>query len=596
MHHTDTYCPFASMQQHIHHSIMELYPQTPPKLLQRIDVTPPKDPKFGHMASNAAMILSKQERLAPEKIAQNIIQHIIQHPNIHVANIAKPGFINIFLTPSALQQTINTVLCMGNAYGTHQVGNNIRVNVEYVSANPTGPLHVGHCRGAVVGDVLATLLQQVGYNVTREYYINDAGTQITALAWAAYWRYLQAIGTHIEPLAFNAYTPNGLQYQGDYLIPVGKILAKTYGNTLADANGNVAPKEQWFDVVRNTTIECMMNLIRKDLTRLGINHDVFSSEYNILTNGSVQQAINKLHDAGLIYEGILPPPKGKEDPSWEPRPQTLFRATQFGDDQDRPLKKSDGSPTYFANDIGYHAYKAQHHDIIIDVMGADHGGYIARMDATIAALTNNQTKFEVLLCQIVHILRDGVPLKVSKRAGTFVTVEDLLDQVGCDAIRFTMLTRKSNAQMEFDIDTVIAQTRENPIYYVQYAHARCCSVRTKASLMFGDSILHELENTNLTALKHPAQHAIIQHIAAYPRSVLAAATAREPHRIATYCIELAAQFHALWTLGKTDPDLRFTHEQDPMLTRAHLALVSSVAQTLSCALHIIGITPRTNLT
>jgi arginyl-tRNA synthetase len=456
-------------------------------------------------------------------------------------------------------------------------------------------MHIGHCRGAVVGDALANLLIKAGYDVTKEYYTNDAGAQVTALAWAAYWRYLQAIGTPLAEADFSDEVPGGLQYRGEYLIPIGERLAKQYGASLALPDAGIAAPEVWLDIVRDFTIGAMMQEIREDLHLLGVDQDVFSSERAMVASGAVNAAVEWLQTQALVYQGVLDPPKGKTPDDWEPRPQTLFRSTQFGDDVDRPLRKSDGSNTYFANDIAYHADKLNRgYDILIDVLGADHGGYVKRMTAAVKALSGNRNAaFEAVLCQMVRVVRGGQPVRMSKRAGTYVTLRDLLDEVGRDDVRFTMLTRKADAQMEFDLDQVVAQTRDNPVFYVQYAHARCRSVLRTAAELFdparvAPSALAEVPLDSLTA---EAELALIRRLAQWPRTVEAAAQAREPHRIAFFLYDLAADFHMLWNRGKDDATLRFLLPDRPVETLARLALVGATAMVIRSGLAVMGVEP-----
>jgi arginyl-tRNA synthetase len=559
----------------------------------RITVGPPRDAAHGDMTTNAAMVLPNSGR-KPRDIALEIAAALRQAPGIDEVDVAGPGFINLRLDPAAFRALLPDILRAGERYGDSSIGNGTRINVEYVSANPTGPMHIGHCRGAVVGDALANLLIKAGHDVTKEYYINDAGAQVIALAWAAYWRYLEAIGTPLEEAGFSERVPGGLQYRGEYLIPIGERLAELYGTSLAQPDGDIAAPEVWLDIVRDFTIAAMLREVREDLHLLGVNHDVFSSERAMIASGAVDASIAWLQSQGLIYEGVLDPPKGKTPEEWEPRPQTLFRATRFGDDVDRPLRKSDGSNTYFANDIAYHADKANRGaDVLIDVLGADHGGYVKRMLAAVTALSQGKTAFEAILCQTVHVMRGGQPVRMSKRAGTFVTLRDLLDEVGKDAVRFTMLTRKADAQMEFDLDQALAQTRDNPVFYVQYAHARCRSVLRAAAEMFGD---HRTTDAALSAipldtLTAEAELALIRRLAQWPRIVEAAALAREPHRIAFFLYDLAADFHMLWNRGKDDATLRFLQADRPAETLARLALVAAAAVAIRSGLAVLGVTP-----
>jgi arginyl-tRNA synthetase len=564
------------------------------ELLDRINVGPPRDATHGDMVTNAAMVAATFARRPAKELATRLVERLRAEPDIISAEVAGPGFVNLRLDPGAFRALLPGILRAGTAYGDSTAGAGTRVNVEYVSANPTGPMHIGHCRGAVVGDALANLLAKAGFDVTKEYYINDAGAQVTALAWAAYWRYLQAISSPVTEEEFSAEVPGGLQYRGEYLIPVGQTLAELHGSTLASPNGGVAAPETWIGLVRDFTIDAMMREVRTDLGRLGVAQDVFSSERALAGSGAVDRAIDGLAEQGLIYEGILEPPKGKTPDDWEPRPQTLFRSTQFGDDVDRPLRKSDGSNTYFANDIAYHADKVNRgYDILIDVLGADHGGYVKRMAAAVQAISGGRTKFEAVMCQIVHIVRGGQPVRMSKRAGTYVTMSDLLDEVGRDAVRFTMLTRKADAQMEFDLDQVLTTTRENPVFYVQYAHARCRSVLRAAAEMFGPDAVTDtaLADAAIDSLTAEAELTLIRRLAGWPRLVEAAALAREPHRIAFFLYDLAGDFHMLWNRGKDDAALRFLQKERPAETLAKLALVAATAVTIRSGLAVMGVEP-----
>jgi len=585
---------YARMRDAVVAALRAAVPDLDDTLADRVEVTPPRDPAHGDMATNAAMVAAKAARQPPAKLAAVIATTLQSVPAILEATVAGPGFINLRLDPDTLRAVLPGVLREGIAYGDSTIGAGQTVNVEYVSANPTGPMHIGHCRGAVVGDALANLLAKVGFVVTKEYYINDAGAQVTALAWAAYWRYLQAIGTKLSEEQFSTEVPGGLQYRGDYLIPIGEELAAEFGPALADPGGEVAAPHVWLDLVRDFTIAQMMRGTRDDLALLGVGQDVFFSERSLIDSGAADATIDLLATRGLIYEGTLEPPKGKTPDDWEPRPQTLFRATQFGDDVDRPLRKSDGSNTYFANDIAYHRDKYDRgFTRMIDVWGADHGGYVKRMKAAVTAVSGGEANLEIVLCQIVHILRGGEPVRMSKRAGSFVTLRELIEEVGRDAVRFTMLTRKSDAQMEFDLDAVVAQSRDNPVFYVQYAHARCRSVLRAGAEMFGaetvtDSALAEVP---LTSLAGEPEMVVIRRLALWPRTVEAAALASEPHRIAFFLYDLASDFHMLWNRGKDDTTLRFLQPAEPGETLARLALVAATAATLRSGLAVMGVAP-----
>ncbi len=585
---------YARMRDTVIAALRQIVPDLPDDIAARVEVTPTKDQAHGDMATNAALVSAKVARQAPQKIAAALVAFLGEAPEVAEVSIAGPGFVNLRIEPIAFRALLPIVLHSGEAYGDSTTGHDLRVNVEYVSANPTGPMHVGHCRGAVVGDALANLLAKAGYDVTKEYYINDAGAQVTALAWAAYWRYLQAIGTKLSEEDFSNEVPGGLQYRGEYLVPVGQRLAEIHGPCLGQPDLGIAAPEEWIDIVRDLTIDMMMREIRGDLDLLGVDQHVFSSERALVEAGATDVLIDRLRADGLIYEGVLEPPKGKTPEDWEPRPQTLFRATNFGDDVDRPLRKSDGSATYFANDIAYHANKLDRgFDILIDVLGADHGGYVPRMRAAVQALSGGQTKFEAVMCQIVHIMRGGQPVRMSKRAGTFVTLRDLLEEVGRDVVRFTMLTRKADAQMEFDLDQAVAQTRDNLSFYVQYAHARCRSVLRAAEEMFGPEAVtsESLQSATLDCLDDDAEMTLIRRLATWPRVVEAAATAREPHRIAFFLYDLAADFHMLWNRGKEDATLRFLQQEQPADTLARLALVAATAVVIRSGLAVMGVEP-----
>jgi arginyl-tRNA synthetase len=586
---------FATIRAHVLTALGKIVPDLPAGLLERVEVTPTREAGHGDMATNAALLVAKPARQAPARIAAALVAALEAVPEIAGAAAAGPGFVNITLRGDAWRAQLPVILRAGTAYGDSRVGQGVAVNVEYVSANPTGPMHIGHCRGAVVGDALAALLSKAGFAVTKEYYINDAGAQVAALAWAAYWRYLQALGTGLTEEEFAVGVPGGLQYRGDYLVPVGEALKARYGESLAGAGFGVAEPALWFDVVREFAVSEMMAGIREDLAALGVVHDVFTSERALLAAAVDNETISLLREQGLIYEGILEPPKGKLPEDWEPREQTLFRATRFGDDVDRPLKKSDGSNTYFANDIACHFDKIRRGaDVLIDVWGADHGGYVSRMKAAVQAISpNGRAALEIVLCQIVHVIQGGQPVRMSKRAGTYVTLRDLIDEVGRDAVRFTMLTRKSDAQMDFDLDQAVAQTRDNPVFYVQYAHARARSVLRMAVEHLGAAAVAEdrLAGVAMAGLGDAAEMALIRRLAAWPRTVQAAALAREPHRIAFFLYDLAGDFHMLWNRGRDDSALRFLQWEEPAKTLARLALVSAVSVVIRSGLAVMGVHP-----
>jgi arginyl-tRNA synthetase len=557
----------------------------------RVAVEPPRDPSHGDIATNAAMVLAKPAGMLPRALAEKLVQRLRGHPEVTAAEVAGPGFINLRLADRFWQERLAEILRAGTAYGDAAIGAGKAVNVEYVSANPTGPMHVGHGRGAVVGDALASLLQKAGFAVTREYYINDAGAQVEALAWSAYFRYLQALGAEIDEKSFA-----GFQYQGDYLVPVGRALAERYGESLAERCGDGKiegkPLDEWLHPVREFAVAAMLELIRGDLAQVGIVHDVFTSERAIVESGAVDRALEALDAAGLIYVGTLEPPKGKLPEDWEERPQTLFRSSRFGDDVDRPLKKSDGSWTYFAGDIAYHLdkYRRGFADMI-DVWGADHGGYVKRMQAAVTALSGGKAALDVKLCQLVNLFDKGVPVRMSKRAGTFITLREVVDEVGKDVFRFVMLTRRNDQTLDFDFAKVVEQSKDNPVFYVQYAHARARSVlRHAAEAMPGDNLTPEsLASAPLERLTDPAELALIRHLAGWPRLIESAAEAHEPHRIAFYLQELAAHFHGLWNKGKDDASLRFLLDDAPELSRARLALVQAVAIIVASGLTVFGV-------
>ncbi|MGB6936083.1 MAG: arginine--tRNA ligase [Xanthobacteraceae bacterium] len=559
---------------------------TPPGTdVSRIQVEPPRDSSYGDIATNAAMVLAKGLGKNPMELAGAISVELKKHDVVAGAVVAKPGFINLTLVPGAWIQELGRVVAAGNDYGRSDIGANVPVNVEYVSANPTGPMHVGHCRGAVFGDALASLLAFTGFKVTREYYINDAGAQVDVLARSAYLRYREALGENIGAIS------EGL-YPGDYLKPVGAALAAEFGDKL-----KVQPETQWLPVVRAKAIDMMMAAIRDDLAALNIKFDVFFSERSLIAGAvdRVAQTIGWLRARGEVYEGRLPPPKGGAVEDWEDREQTLFRSTAFGDDVDRALKKSDGSYTYFASDIAYHRSKIERgFAALIDVWGADHGGYIKRMQAAVAALSDRKVELDVKVIQLVKLLRAGEPVKMSKRAGEFVTLREVVDEVGRDAVRFMMLFRKNDAALDFDLAKVLEQSRDNPVFYVQYGHARAQSVFRNARAAFpqlpADLTAPEaLPDAPLERLSDPAELALMRRIALYPRIVEAASLAHEPHRVAFYLYELASEFHALWTQGNASPHLRFIIRDDPLVTKARLVLVQGVATVLSSGLDLLGV-------
>ncbi|MEC9347810.1 MAG: arginine--tRNA ligase [Pseudomonadota bacterium] len=547
-----------------------------------ITVEPPRDPSHGDLASNAAMALAKAARMKPRDIAEALKPQIERLDGVAAVEIAGPGFINIRLTDTFWQGQLRTVLATGTAYGASDLGGGRPVNVEYVSANPTGPMHVGHARGAVFGDGLAGLLAKAGWAVTKEYYINDAGAQVDVLARSLHHRYAEALGRDMGDI------PEGL-YPGDYLVEPAKELAARDGERWLDR-----PESDWLETFRQFAVERMMGMIREDLAALGVRHDVFSSERAIHLDGRVRQVIEELESRDQVYTGVLEPPKGKTPDDWEPRPQLLFRATEWGDDIDRPLQKSDGSWTYFAADIAYHLDKFRRgFPEMIDVLGADHGGYVKRMVSATRAVTNDKGRLTIRLCQMVQLLDNGEPVKMSKRAGTFVTLRDVVDRVGKDVVRFMLLTRKNEAPIDFDFAKVLEQSRDNPVFYVQYAHARCCSVfRNAARDMPGLDISDAaIRSAPLERLVHPAELALIRQLATWPRLVEQAAEAAEPHRLAFWLYELASAFHGFWTLGKDAHELRFIQPDDEGLTLARLALVEGVRTVLRSGLEVLGVQP-----
>ncbi|MDH3239941.1 MAG: arginine--tRNA ligase [Alphaproteobacteria bacterium] len=547
----------------------------------RVSCEPPKEAAHGDVATNAAMVLAKPAGRKPRDLAELLAQRLATHTSVTEALVAGPGFINLRLDREFWFGRLRDVLEAGIAYGDSDIGAGQPVNVEYVSANPTGPMHVGHARGAVVGDVLATLLEKAGNAVTREYYINDAGVQVDQLARSVHFRYREALGEEIGAI------PEGL-YPGDYLKDVGAALAERDGGKWLSAG-----EEEWLPVVRGFAIDAMMSMISEDLAALGIRHDVFSSEKALVDQGLVDQAFDLLKEKGLIYTGTLEPPKGMKPEDWEERPQDLFKSTEFGDDVDRPLRKSDGSWTYFASDIAYHLDKYRRGaTTMIDVWGADHGGYVKRMAAAVKALTGGDGVLDVKLCQLVNLLDAGEPVKMSKRAGTFVTLREVVDEVGKDVVRFIMLTRSNDAVLDFDLKAVTEQTRDNPVFYVQYAHARACSVLRNAAEQFPglDTGARALSKASLAPLEDAQELDLIKLLAAWPRVVEGAALAHEPHRIAFYLQDVAAAFHGLWNKGNADAEARFL-VNDEGISRARLALVRAVAVVIASGLAVLGVEP-----
>jgi arginyl-tRNA synthetase len=548
----------------------------------RVAVEPPREAQHGDLATNAAMVLAKPAGLKPVELARELVAKIERHPDVVEATVAGPGFINIRLRDGFWQAQLAAILRAGTDYGSSDMGAGAAVNVEYVSANPTGPLHIAHARGAVIGDALASLLAKSGHKVTREYYINDAGAQVDVLARSTYLRYREALGEDIGII------PEGL-YPGDYLKDVGAALAKRDGRKWFDK-----PETEWLAPIRAFAIGSMMDLIREDLKALGIEQAVFSSERRLVEAGAVQKAVDTLKSRDLIYVGVLEPPKGKTPEDWEPRPQTLFRATQFGDDVDRPLQKSDGSWTYFANDIAYHYDKfTRGFPTMIDIWGADHGGYIKRLQAAVTAITGGKGVLDVKICQLVKLLRGGQPVKMSKRAGTFVTLREVVDEVGRDVVRFIMLTRKNDMPLDFDLEKVLEQSRDNPVFYVQYAHARARSVLRHAAEEMSDIdlSLEALAGAPVARLTDPAELGLIKLMASWPRLVESAAEAHEPHRVAFYLYDLAAAFHGLWNKGKDEASLRFLISGDRDVTVARLAMVKALTVVIASGLGIFGVKP-----
>jgi len=540
---------------------------------KNVTVEPPRDPSHGDLATNAAMVLAKAAQTNPRALAEAIKPKLEALPPVTSVEIAGPGFINLRLNPDAWRDELRTILREGEEYGLSAIGGNERVNVEYVSANPTGPLHMGHCRGAVVGDSLARILEAAGFRVTKEYYVNDAGAQVDTLARSLHLRYREALGEDIGEI------PEGF-YPGDYLKPVGIVMAAEHGDGLVET-----PEEQWLPIFRDAAIKAMLDLIRHDLALLGIHHDLFSSEAELQQSGAVDKAMNVLRDKGLVYEGTLERPKSL-DPhdEWEPVELTLFRSTQFGDDQDRPMKKSDGSWTYFGADAAYHWQKAQTADHLVNIWGADHAGTVKRVQSAVKALTDGRVDLDVKLIQMVRLFRGGEPVKMSKRAGDFITLADVVNEVGKDVVRFMMLTKRTDTPLDFDFAKVVEASKDNPVFYVQYAHARISSVKRKSA----EAGVDLASGADLSLLDEE-ELALVKRAAQYPRVLEGAAMAHEPHRIAFYLYDLAAEFHALWNRGNDDPERRFLIENNPQLSRARLELALGVGQIIRSGLALMGV-------
>jgi len=538
---------------------------------KNVTVEPPRDPAHGDLATNAAMVLAKAANTNPRALAEAIKPRLEALPPVTSVDIAGPGFINLRLTPDAWRDELRTILREGEQYGLSRIGANERVNVEYVSANPTGPLHMGHCRGAVVGDSLARVLEAAGFRVTKEYYVNDAGGQVDTLARSVHLRYREALGEDIGEIA------EGF-YPGDYLKPVGAQLAGEFGDKFVNA-----PEAEWLDLFKRRSVEAMLELIRHDLALLGVHHDLFASEREVQESGAVDRALGVLDEKGLVYRGTLPPPRGKTIEDWEPKELLLFRSTQFGDDQDRPIKKSDGSWTYFAADTAYHLQKLENSRELVNIWGADHAGTIKRTQAAVEALAGRPA-LDVKMVQMVRLLRNGELVKMSKRSGSFVTLAEVVEEVGKDVVRFTMLTRKNDAQMDFDFAKVVEASKDNPVFYVQYAHARISSLKRKAA----EAGVNLADPADLSLLDEE-ELALVKRAAQYPRVLEGAALAHEPHRIAFYLYDLAAEFHALWNRGNDDPERRFLLEKNPQLSRARLELAMGIAQIVRSGLGLMGV-------
>jgi arginyl-tRNA synthetase len=577
---------FALFSARVANAMQVLFPEAGADLLARIVVEPPRDASHGDLSTNAAMVVAKPLGKNPREVATALVEHFKHDTDVTSVEIAGPGFINFRLANPIWHQVLRSIATLGADYGRSTLGGGEAVNIEYVSANPTGPMHVGHTRGAVFGDTLASLMAYSGYDVTREYYINDAGSQIDTLTRSTILRYREALGETIE-------IPSGY-YPGDYLVPVGQALKTEFGDSLLHK-----PEAETHALVKDRVLVAMLELIKADLARLGVHHDVFFSERTLHgQGGDIDLTLAWLREKGMIYEGRLEPPKGKTPDEWEDREQTLFRATDYGDDVDRPLVKSDGSYTYFAADIAYHRNKfLRGFTHMINVLGADHSGYVKRLQAATKAVSLNAADMDVRICQLVRLLKNGEPFKMSKRSGDLVTLADVVDEVGADATRFMLMYRRNDAAMDFDFALVKEQTKDNPVFYVQYAHARAYSIfKTAARDLPGlDTSAASLAAAEIETIVTPAELDLVRVLAAWPRTVTAAAVAHEPHRIAFYVHELAAAFHGFWAKGKDDPQLRFVNSEDPKLTLARLALVDAVRQVIVNGLAILGVSAPTEL-
>jgi len=539
---------------------------------KNVAVEPPRDPAHGDLATNAAMVLAKPAGTNPRVLAERIAVKLGEVPAVRSVEVAGPGFINLQLSLDAWRDELRTILREGENYGRSDAGGNERVNVEYVSANPTGPLHMGHCRGAVVGDALARVLEAAGFRVTKEYYVNDAGSQVQTLARSVHLRYREALGEDIGEI------PEGM-YPGDYLKPIGVALAAEFGDRFVQA-----PESEWLELFRERAVAAMLDFIRHDLALLNIHHDLFASEAELQRSGAVDRALGTLRSKGLVYEGLLEAPKGQTPEDWEPVELTLFRSTQFGDDQDRPMKKSDGSWTYFGADAAYHLQKAENADHLVNIWGADHAGTVKRVQSAVRALTDGRVDLDVKIVQMVRLFRAGEPVKMSKRAGDFVTLADVVREVGKDVVRFMMLTKRADTPLDFDFAKVVEASKDNPVFYVQYAHARISSLQRKAA----DAGV-ELSATADLNLLAEEELALVKLAAQYPRTVESAAISHEPHRIAFYLYDLAAAFHALWNRGNDDPERRFLLENNPQISRARLELARGIGQIIRSGLDLMGV-------